>query len=91
MASFGVYLDSISLPLVQKVLVGLGFGTVTYIGVAALFASLQSTLVGNYNTLPTQIAALFYLAGFNISLGMVLSAWAMFSTMIVVKKLQVVP
>lgn len=90
MASLGIYFDSIALPLVQKVLVGLGFGTVTYLGVSTLFSSLQSTLVGNYNSLPSQIAALFYLAGFNVSLGMVLAAWAMYGSMIVLKKFQVV-
>lgn len=89
MASFGVYLDSIALPIVQKVLVGLGFGTVTYIGVSALFTSMQSTLVGHYNTLPSQVAALFYLAGFNTSIGMVLAAWSTYASMLVLKKFQV--
>lgn len=91
MASFGVYLDSISLPLVQKVCVGLGFGTVTYVGVSEVFNGIQGTLTANYNALPSQIAALFYLAGFNVSLGMILAAWSMRVSMIVLKKFQVVP
>lgn len=91
MASFGVYLDSITLPIVQKTMVGLGFGTVTYLGVSTLFDGVQSTLVSNYNSLPSQIAALFYLAGFNVSLGMVLAAWSVYASLIVLKKFQVLP
>lgn len=86
MASFGVYLDSISLPIVQRVLVGLGFGTVTYVGLQAAFDSLKNIVITNYNSIPSTMASLFYLAGFNYSLGIILSAYTMRISMIAVKK-----
>ena len=90
MASFGAYLDSISLPLVQKVLVGLGIGVVTYTGLQAAFNQVQSLIISNYNSVSAQVAALFYLAGFNYALGLILSAYSMRVAMTVVKKYQVI-
>lgn len=90
MASLGAYLDSISLPLVQKVLVGLGIGVVTYTGLQAAFNQAQTLIIANYNSVPAQIAALFYLAGFNYAFGLVLSAMSMRVAMTVVKKFQVI-
>lgn len=90
MANFGVYLDSISLPLVQKVLVGLGIGVVTYTGLQAGFNSAQTLIQNNFNGLLPQIAALFYLAGFNYAIGLILSAMSMRVAMTAVKKFQVV-
>lgn len=86
MASFGVYLDSVSLPIVQRVLAGLGFGTVTYIGLQAAFDALKNIIVTNYNSIPSTMASLFYLAGFNYSVGLILAAYSMRLTMIAVKK-----
>ncbi len=88
MASFGVYLDSVSLPIVTRVMAGLGFGVVTYAGLQAAFNSLQGYVVNSLNTLSGSTAALFYLAGFPTAIGIVLSAAAMKVTMISVKKLQ---
>lgn len=90
MASLGAYLDSISLPLVQKVLVGLGIGTVTYVGLQAAFNQMQSLIISNYNSVSAQIGALFFLAGFDYALGLVLAAYAMRVSMVAVKKLQVI-
>lgn len=90
MASLGVYLDSISLPLVQKVLVGLGIGTVTYVGLQAAFNQIQTLIISNYNSVAAQIGALFFLAGFDYSVGLVLAAYAMRVSMVAVKKLQVI-
>lgn len=90
MASVGVYLDSVSLPIVTRVLSGLGFGVVTYVGLQATFNSLQGYVVNSLNTLSGSAAALFYLAGFPTAIGIVLSAAVMKVTMISVKKLQII-
>lgn len=88
MASFGVYLDSVSLPIVTRVLTGLGFGVVTYAGLQAAFNSMQGYVVNSLNTLTGTAAALFYLAGFPTAIGLVLAAASMRVSMISVKKLQ---
>lgn len=90
MASYGLYLNSIATPLVKNVLVGLGFGVVTYTGLQAAFSTLQSLVVNNLNSLPAQVASLMYLAGFNYSIGLILSACSMRLAMTAVKKLQLV-
>jgi hypothetical protein len=86
MSSFGVYLDSVSLPIVQKVLVGLGFGTITYVGLQAGFDALQSLVVTNMGAVSASMGALFYMAGFNTSIGIVLSAGSMRLAMVAIKK-----
>lgn len=90
MASFGVYLDSVSLPIVQRVLAGLGMGIVTYTGLQAAFNTLQGYVVNNLNTLSGTAGALFYLAGFGTAIGIILAAISMRVTMTAVKKLQFV-
>lgn len=89
MSNLGAYYDSISLPIVQKVLAGLGFGTVTYIGLQAAFNALQGLVVSNINSLSGATAALFYLAGFPQAIGIVLAAAAMRVSMIAVRRFQV--
>jgi hypothetical protein len=86
MSSFGVYINSVASPIVQNVLVSLGFGTVTYAGLQTVFNGIQTQILGQMNTLPTQIAALFYLAGFNYAVGLVLAAWAMRISMTAMKR-----
>ena len=87
MSSFGVYLDSVSLPIVQKVLVGLGFGTVTYVGLQAGFNTLQQIVISNMGSVAASMGSLFFMAGFNTSIGLVLSAGSMRIAMIATKKL----
>lgn len=90
MASFGAYLDSVSLPIVQKVLVGLGFGTVTYVGLQAAFTSLETMFQSNMSSIPSGMAALLYLGGFNQGAGLVLAAVTSRIAMSAVKKFQLI-
>ena len=88
MASFGVYLDSVALPIAQKVLVGLGFGVVTYVGLQAGFNSLESMFQSNMSGIPSGMAALLYLGGFNQGAGVVLAALTARLSMVALKKFQ---
>jgi hypothetical protein len=86
MASFGAYLDSVSLPIVKNVLFGLGIGTVTYTGLDVLFNNLQSLIVNNLNSLSGATAALFYLAGGFQCVGLVLAGYSAKMSMMIYKK-----
>lgn len=88
MASFGVYLDSVALPIVQKVLVGLGFGAVSYVGLQAGFNSLETMFQSNMTSIPSGMAALLYLGGFNQGAGLVLAALTSRLAMTALKKFQ---
>jgi hypothetical protein len=90
MSSLGLYLDSVALPIVRKVLVGLGFGTVTYLGLQAAFDQAQAAIQANFSGMIPQIAALVYLAGFNQAVGMVLAALSAKIGLIAVKKFQLI-
>jgi hypothetical protein len=86
MSSFGQYLDSVSLPIVTNVLVGLGVGTLTFTGATALLNSAVASVNANFSLLPSQIASLLALAGFPPALGLVLGAYSMRLSMVAMKK-----
>lgn len=86
MSSFGQYLDSVSLPIVQKVLVGLGFGTITYVGLQTGFDTLKLYLTTSFDGFIPSLASIFFLGGFNTAFGIILSASSMRIAMIAVKR-----
>jgi hypothetical protein len=76
MASFGLYLASVSAPIAQRVLTGLGIGVVTYVGLQAVFDQLQSLVINYYGSIPLVTAQLLGLAGIPQGIGLILAALA---------------
>ena len=60
--------------LVFKVLLGLGFGVLTYSGVGALLDSAQSTLNGMFSGLSADVLAMTYLLGVDRCINLVFSS-----------------
>lgn len=90
MSSFGVYLDSVATPIVTRVLVGLGFGVVSYVGVMQAFNALQTLILNSFTGMPASVASILFLAGFNQSVGIVLGAGATRVSMLVTKRLGII-
>lgn len=76
MASFGVYLASVSVPIAQRVLTGLGIGVVTYIGLGAVMDTVKNSVLNNFGLLTPEIINLLALAGIPQAIGIILGALA---------------
>lgn len=76
MASFGVYLASVSAPIAKRVLAGLGIGVVSYVGLGAVFSQVQNSIISNWGAVPISAAQFLSLAGVPDAIGIVLGAVA---------------
>ncbi|MEQ1915404.1 MAG: DUF2523 domain-containing protein [Gallionella sp.] len=89
MSSYGLYLASVAAPIAQRVLIGLGIGTITYIGLDAAFTTVKDGVVNNWGQVPQGALAVLTAAGVGQAVGIVLGAIAARVVMIQVKKLGV--
>lgn len=89
MSSFGLYLASVSAPIAQRVLVGLGFGVVTYVGLDVVMTQIKDGVLANLGLIPADSYALLSLCGFPTAVGIVLGALTCRFSMIQLKSLQI--
>jgi len=61
-AALRIFLQGISLPLVTRVLAGLGFGVATYTGVGSLMSQLQSDVFGQLGSVAGNVLNLLVMA-----------------------------
>ena len=76
MAQLGAWLLLMAIPLVKKVLVGLGIGAITYAGLTAVGSQIQSAVVSNWGAMGTVTLAILALGGCTKAVGIILSAIA---------------
>lgn len=76
MASFGVYLASVSVPIAKRVLAGLGIGVVTYVGLGAVMTQIQNSVISNWGAINISAMQLLSLAGVPDAIGIILGAVA---------------
>lgn len=70
----GAFLSATIGTLAKKVLVALGFGTVTYVGLQGAFDAVQSQVVSNYGSMSGASMMLLDLAGGGQVVGIILGA-----------------
>jgi len=64
MGNIAAWLGALAWPLVTRVLVGLGLGTVTYVGADAALTSALSAAKGALGQLGSEVASILAMAGF---------------------------
>jgi len=74
MASLAAWLMGIITPVAKQLLVGLGFGFVTYTGVSVAFDGMVSSLTNQLSTIPPGIVAYANLSGVFDAMGLILAA-----------------
>lgn len=89
MSSFGLYLASVAAPIAQRVLIGLGVGTITYIGLDAAFTSVKNSVVSNWGAIPQGALAVLSVSGVSQAVGIILGALSARLVMIQIKRLGV--
>ncbi|MFM5655606.1 DUF2523 domain-containing protein [Aeromonas veronii] len=87
--NIAAWLLSIAGPIVTRVLIQLGIGVVSYAAVITAVNSLISSARGNYNNIPTDIASVFAIAGFNDAFGIIVAAIAARLSVQVWKRFQI--
>lgn len=87
MSSFGLYLASVSTPIAQRVLTGLGFGVVTYVGLQAVMTEIQNNVLSHWGGIPPISMQLLSLAGVPDVIGILLGAFAARFSMMQLKSL----
>ena len=91
MSSFGLYLASVSTPIAQRVLTGLGFGVVTYVGLDLVMTEIQAGVLGYWAMIPPTASMLLGLAGVPTAMGIVLGAFVTRFSMLQLKALSLIP
>ncbi len=76
MASFGVYLASVSVPIAQRVLTGLGIGVITYVGLDAVMTTVKDQVIANWGMMPMGVLTLLTMSGVSQGVGIILGALA---------------
>lgn len=87
MSSYGLYLASVATPIAQRVLTGLGFGVISYVGLNALFQSIQQQIITAWGQIPMTALSLLSMSGVSQAIGIILSAIAARIAMMQLKKL----
>lgn len=90
MSSFGLYLASVSTPIVQRALTGLGFGIVTYVGLDVVMSQVQQGILGNWAMIPPGASAMLGLAGIPQALGIIVGALVSRYSMMQLKTLSLI-
>jgi len=88
MTSLFSFLFSAVTPLAKKILVGLGFGFMTYTGVSVAFQAMVSSLTNTFNLLPPDVMVYAQMSGIFEAVGLVLSAYSFKISMGVFSRLQ---
>lgn len=76
MASFGVYLASVSTPIAKTVLSGLGIGVVTYLGLDVIMREVQAQIMANWGQMSQGTLYLMSASGTTQGVGIILGAVA---------------
>lgn len=76
MASFGLYLESVSVPIAKRILSGLGVGVVTYIGLDVALQLVKDMVITNWGMMPAGALTLMTLSGVSQGVGIILGAIA---------------
>lgn len=87
MSSFGLYLASVSAPIAQRVLTGLGIGTITYVGLDATFNVIKTEIITNWGALPSAVLTILTISGIGQAVGIVLGAISARVVMMQIKRL----
>jgi hypothetical protein len=74
-------------PLVNRVLIGLGFGIITYASTTILINSVIANMQQHFNSMPSNVFMIISLFGVPDSLGIILGAFVTSSTLQVTKRL----
>lgn len=74
-------------PLAKRVLIALGIGTVTYVGLDAAFDAAKNYIIGYYGQMSGDVLQVVSLAGFGAAIGIILGAIAARIALISLSKL----
>lgn len=74
MGNIAAFLLALCIPLVKKVLVGLGVGIVTYAGLTAIGNQITSAIQASWGDMGSSTLAILYLGGAPQSVGIVLGS-----------------
>lgn len=86
-SSFGVYLTSISVPIVKRVFLALGIGVVTFIGLDVVFNQILQSAQSSWGAIPSAVAGMMGLAGIPDAIGIIFGALTTRLSMIQLKQL----
>lgn len=87
MSTLGTFLTAASLPVVKRVLAGLGIGTITYVGLQAAFTQASGFVSSYYGQIGGDAAGLIGLLGMGEALGIILGALSARMSMMMLSKL----
>lgn len=73
-SGFGGFLSTIAGPIARKVLVGLGVGTVTFIGLTTALSAAISAAQSSYGAVAAVPAAFLAMSGCNTAIGIIVGA-----------------
>lgn len=76
MGNVAAFLLAMVIPLVKKVLVGLGVGIITYAGLSAVGAQVTTAIQTSWGAMGSATLAILYLGGVSQSVGIILGAIA---------------
>jgi hypothetical protein len=85
--SLALFLRSIAWPIVVNVLISMGMGTVTYIGLQAAFNQLVSAAKSSFSGVAVEILQILALAGFFTAMSIVVGAMVTRLSLVVTKKM----
>jgi uncharacterized protein DUF2523 len=74
MSDLWEWISQAALPLVKKVIVGLGMGYISYASVDALFSNVQGAVLLAYGAVPGVAYKVITLSGFGVAVGIILGA-----------------
>lgn len=87
----GAFFSASSLPIVLKVLTGLGFGIATYAAIKTAFDAVISASQASYNSMPVMLLQIAGLGGIGQAFGIIAGAMAFRISLIAVRKFQLLP
>lgn len=74
MANFGVFLLALVGPLARRVMLSLGLGVVSYMGLTLIAAQVRDAVIANYSQMSGSVLQLLNLIGFGQAVGVLLGA-----------------
>jgi Protein of unknown function (DUF2523) len=84
----GGFLSTIAGPIARKVMVGLGVGTVTFLGLQTALNAAISAASSAYGSLAAVPAAFLAMSGFNTAIGIILGALVARLALVQLKRFQ---
>lgn len=87
----GAFFSASSLPIVKKVLIGLGFGIVSYTAVTTALNQVISSAQSSYGSMSSNIIAIAGLGGIGQALGIITGALIFRVSVVAVSKLALLP